>query len=141
MDLSINTPALLFPAISLLLLAYTNRFLHLAALVRRLHADYKKEPDPLIIAQIGNLRYRIFLIRWMQVLGVCSILGCTLSMFTLFIGGETAAKLIFSASLLLMIASLALSLREITLSGESLNIQLSDMEQDEAEAKQTKGRF
>jgi len=123
------------------LLAYTNRYLHLAALVRTLHASYKEKPDPLIIAQIGNLRYRIRLIRRMQTLGVCSIMGCTLSMFSLFVGWETAAKLIFSISLLLMVASLALSLREIALSGESLNIHLSDLEKEDAESGGSRPRF
>jgi hypothetical protein len=39
-QLSLTTPALLFSAISLLLLAYTNRFLAYASVVRNLHARY-----------------------------------------------------------------------------------------------------
>jgi hypothetical protein len=88
MELTLSTPALLFPAISLLLLAYTNRFLHLAALIRRLHSDYKTEADPLIIAQIDNLRHRLRLIKQMQALGVSSLLGCVLCMLVLFGGQE-----------------------------------------------------
>jgi hypothetical protein len=38
MELPITTPALLFPAISLLMISYTARFLHLANLARSLHA-------------------------------------------------------------------------------------------------------
>ena len=128
MQLSLTTPALLFPAVSLLLLAYTNRFLHLAALIRKLHADYRRSQDPLIIAQIGNLRHRLELIKWMQILGVSSILGSTLAMFALFAGWQLGGKAIFGASLILMIASLLFSLREIGLSGEALKFQLSDLE-------------
>ena len=129
MELNLTTPALLFPAISLLLLAYTNRFLHLASLIRALHGQYKKAPDPLIIAQIGNLRFRMNLIKNMQSLGVSSLFGCVLSMFTLFEGWEKIATLIFSISLLLMLGSLAYSIWEIRLSAVALNLHLSDLEE------------
>lgn len=128
MQLTLSTPALLFPAISLLLLAYTNRFLHLAALIRRLHADYKTQADPLILAQIGNLRRRLRLIKQMQFLGVSSLLGCVLCMLVLFGGQELGGKIIFGVSLLLMIASLFFSLLEIRLSEDALALHLSDLE-------------
>ncbi len=129
MELSLQAPALLFPAISLLLLAYTNRYLHLSQLIRKLHADYKTAADPLIIAQIGNLRHRVALIKTMQTLGVSSILGCTLSMFALFAGWQAGGKAVFGFSLILMMGSLLFSLREIGLSGDALNLQLSDLEE------------
>jgi hypothetical protein len=78
MELTLTTPALLFPAISLLLLAYTNRFLTLAALMRELYARYKATPDPRIKGQLANLRYRIGIIRNMQAFGVASFFGCVL---------------------------------------------------------------
>ena len=59
MDLSLTTPALLFPAISLLLLAYTNRFLTLANLIRDLHARYTANPDQILLWQLRSLRYRV----------------------------------------------------------------------------------
>ena len=129
MELNLTTPALLFPAISLLLLAYTNRFLHLASLIRSLHGNYKKAPDPLIIAQIGNLRFRLGLIKTMQSLGVSSLFGCVLAMFTLFEGWERLATFIFAISLLLMLGSLAYSIWEIRLSAVALNLHLSDLEE------------
>lgn len=132
MDLNLSTPALLFPALSLLVLAYTNRYLHLAQLIRKLHADYHVQPDPLIIAQIGNLRHRIQLIKWMQFLGVSSILVCTLAILGLLEAWATASKLLFTMGLLLMSASLVVSLREIQLSGEALKLQLSDLEDEAA---------
>jgi hypothetical protein len=133
MLLNLQTPALLFPAISLLLLAYTNRFLHLAALIRSLHAQHKQNRDPIIYAQIGNLRYRLYLIRKMQSLGVASLFGCVLCMFVLFTGYQTLGKFVFGGSLLLMMGSLSYSIWEIRLSVVALNLHLSDLEHEEAE--------
>lgn len=131
MTLNLTTPALLFPAISLLLLAYTNRFLHLASLIRQLHGQHKQKPDPLIIRQIGNLRFRLHLIRNMQSLGVSSLFGCVLCMMVLFTGHETIGKWIFGLSLCLMLSSLAMSIWEIRLSVVALNLHLSDLEDEQ----------
>ena len=90
------------PAISLLLLAYTNRFLTLANLIRDLHAKYKQSLDQLIPGQIANLRYRMVLIRNMQAFGVSSLLLCVLSMFALFFGWQEAGMWIFGVGLILM---------------------------------------
>ena len=129
MPLELQTPALLFPAISLLLLAYTNRFLHLAALIRTLHGNYKQAPDPLIVAQIGNLRFRLRLIRNMQSLGVSGLFGCVLCMFMLFEGWNGVATAIFALSLFLVLGSLAFSIWEIRLSAGALDLHLSDLEE------------
>src|SRR5688572_26672601 len=130
MELSITTPALLFPAISLLMLAYTNRFLAIANLIRNLHAKYKQYPDEKhIIAQIKNLRIRIRLIRSMQAMGVMSFLFCVVCMFTIFRGWNDASYIIFAISILCFMASLIMSLVEITLSMKALEIELSDMEE------------
>jgi hypothetical protein len=130
MDIDVTTPALLFPAISLLLLAYTNRFLTLASLIRDLHARYKIEPDEIIYQQIGNLRYRVMLIKQMQTFGVASLLFCVVCMFLLFAGWMLAGKIIFGISLILMMISLLLSLREVQVSVGALNFTLSDLERD-----------
>ena len=132
MELTLTTPALLFPAISLLLLAYTNRFLTLASLTRELYSRYKASPDARIKGQILNLRYRIGIIRNMQALGVASFFGCVLSMFALFAGLVEAGKWIFGASLILLLLSLALSLREIQVSIDALMLQVSDMDEPRA---------
>jgi hypothetical protein len=128
MDLTLTTPALLFPAISLLLLAYTNRFLSLAALMRELYARYKVQPDPKIKGQLANLRYRIVIIRNMQAYGVASFFGCVLCMFVLFAGQVTLGKWIFGASLVLLLVSLGLSLREIQVSIDALTLQIHDLD-------------
>jgi len=128
MDLTLSTPALLFPAISLLLLAYTNRFLTLANLIRELHRSYKTNPEDIIIAQLSNLRYRVKLIRNMQIFGVSSFFCCVLCMLVLFAGQILAGKVIFGLSLLLLMISLAISLREVQISVDALNYRLSDLE-------------
>ncbi|MBY0534588.1 MAG: DUF2721 domain-containing protein [Chitinophagaceae bacterium] len=130
MQLSITTPALLFPAISLLMLAYTNRFLALASLIRNLHDKYKKDTDQKhLIEQIRNLRARIRLIRSMQAFGVMSFLFCVVCMFCIFKEWEHASYIIFAGSILAFIISLLISLTEITLSTRALELELSDMEE------------
>lgn len=130
MQLSITTPALLFPAISLLMLAYTNRFLALASLIRNLHDKYKKDTDQKhLIEQIRNLRARIRLIRSMQAFGVMSFLFCVVCMFCIFKEWEHASYIIFAGSILTFIISLLISLTEITLSTRALELELSDMEE------------
>ena len=128
MAIDLTTPALLFSTISLLLLAYTNRFLGLANIIRKLHAEHQTSPNAVYTLQIANLRRRINLIRDMQTLGVASLLCCTVCMGTLFAGWITAGKAIFAFSLLLMASSLALSLIEIRMSVGALNVHLRDME-------------
>ena len=129
MELTLTTPALLFPAISLLLLAYTNRFLTLAALIRELYARYRVQPDPTLLGQLRNLRYRIVLIRNMQACGVASFFLCVLCMFVLFAGHLTLGKWIFGGSLILLLLSLGLSLREIQVSIDALTLQIADVEE------------
>lgn len=126
-ELPISTPSLLFPAISLLLLAYTNRFLGLSAVVRTLHATWRTSGDPLLVEQIANLRTRIGIIKRMQSFGILSILLCTLSMTSLFLGFQLGGQIIFASSLVTMIFSLALSLREIAMSGTALDLLLHDI--------------
>jgi len=111
-----------------LLLAYTNRFVTLANLIRNLHAKYQENPNSVLMGQIQNLRYRVNLIKYMQASGVSSILVCVLCMFMLFAGFVALGKVLFVTSLLLMAFSLTLSLREIWISVEALNIHLGDLE-------------
>ena len=129
--ITLSTPALLFSAISLLMLAFTNRFLALASLVRSLHALYKERPDELLYGQIRNLRTRLDLIRWMQIAGITSLLLCVFSMLLIYVGWTGAAGIVFLVALLLMIASLGLSIWEIQISVNALNLHLGDIERDD----------
>jgi hypothetical protein len=129
MDITINTPAILFPAISLIMLAYTNRFLALSSRVRSLHDKYQNhEQKHIIHGQIKNLRYRLKLIKNMQALGVITFLSCILCMFLIHAEYFMAADIVFAISLITFSASLALSLLEIQLSTKALELELSDME-------------
>ncbi|ABM63026.1 DUF2721 domain-containing protein [Halorhodospira halophila] len=127
-ELTLSTPALLFPAISLLLLAYTNRFMGLASLIRDLESKYRSTHDVCLRTQIENLRKRVLLIRNMQVAGVASLFFCVLCMLVLFVGSMLLGKVLFTISLLLMLASLGLSLRELQISVGALHVQLRDLE-------------
>jgi hypothetical protein len=128
-QLSINTPALLFPAITLLMLAYTNRFLTLGQLVRKLHDEYAKgNREQHILLQIKNIRSRLNLIRYMQGFGVVSFLSCVICMLLLFRNLEDAAYFMFAVSLIFLITSMLLSLVEINKSTKAIELELSDME-------------
>ncbi|NOT91405.1 MAG: DUF2721 domain-containing protein [Ferruginibacter sp.] len=130
MEININTPALLFPAITLLMLAYTNRFLSLAALVRKLHEEYQRgEKERNILYQIQNIRSRINLIRYMQGFGIMSFLCCVLCMYAIFRGWAPLSHWIFAASLIFLLASIIFSLIEINKSTKAIEMELSDIEE------------
>lgn len=129
MVITITTPALLFPALSLLLLAYTNRFLSLADRVRGLKARYENAPTAHLMPQIRNLRRRLVLLRNMQAVGTGSMFGCVLTMFMVYAGLQQAGQVLFGASLLALLVSLGLALWEIQISVEALNIELDNLQQ------------
>jgi hypothetical protein len=132
MEISINTPALLFPAISLLLLAYTNRFLAIASLVRKLHEDYSRvqgQAQKNVLPQLISLRRRLNYIRMMQGFGVFSFLLCVACMYSIYNGWMVAAKFIFAFSLISLLISLVFSLVEIWISTRALELLLSDVEE------------
>lgn len=126
--LTLTTPALLFSAVSLILLAYTNRFLGYAQLVRNLYEKFKENPNAVLLAQIKNLRKRLYLTRSMQILGVLSLFFCVGSMFLIYVNFLVAASWVFGIGLLLLIVSLAISVWEIQISVKALELHLQDME-------------
>lgn len=128
-ELSLTTPALLFPAISLLLLAYTNRFLVLAQLIRQLNnRENGDEIRKMVKDQISNLRNRLNLIRRMQFFGVLSFLLCTASMFAVFLKLSIVGTSLFGLSLTFLLYSLIVSLYEIHISCQAIEIELSNIE-------------
>jgi hypothetical protein len=130
MELTLSTPALLFSAITLLMLAYTNRFLAMANLIRGLHKEYKEATmeEEAIIGQIKNLKKRLTMIKNMQTYGIMSFFLCVICMFLLYQEFTTAANWVFMGSMLCLLISLGISLAEIQISNNALNIELSDME-------------
>ena len=127
-ELTLTTPALLFSAVSLILLAYTNRFLSYAQLVRQLRDRYVENPSDITEAQIENLRKRLNLTRTMQGLGIASLFLCVVSMFLIYIGLQLFSAYVFGLALILLIAFLGVSFREIQISTRSLEIYLGTME-------------
>ncbi|WP_207425200.1 DUF2721 domain-containing protein [Pedobacter sp. SYSU D00535] len=138
MELTLTTPALLFPAISLLLLAYTNRFLALASLIRNLKSQYVENQNPNLLGQISNIRTRIFQVRNMQACAILSFFMCVLTMWLLYNGEQLIAKYLFGLSLLLLMISLFISLREIQISVKALELELSDVEEYIRESERKK---
>ncbi|MDQ3073600.1 MAG: DUF2721 domain-containing protein [Bacteroidota bacterium] len=127
--MDITTPALLFPAISLIMLAYTNRFMAVAGVIRTLHDRYKAHGSSTgTHAQILNLRHRLRLIKNMQILGVISFILTICCMFLIYSEKLQWARISFSAAILLFGCSLLLSLMEIIKSTKALELELSDME-------------
>ena len=127
-ELTLTTPALLFSAISLIMLAYTNRFLAYAAVIRNLSEKYREKREASLKRQIDNLKLRLNLTRWMQIFGISSLLLCVLTMFLIYIDQHTLAVWIFGVALLLLILSLGFLIREIQISTQALGHHLSDME-------------
>ena len=128
MEITLATPALLFPAISLVMLAYTSRFHALAALIRTLLESYRAAPDRALFAQIKALRYRVRLILWMQGFGVASFVMCVVAMLCLLANLEPIGVVLFALSLVLLLVSLIVSIYETLSSSNALDVALRDLE-------------
>ncbi|MFM6948177.1 MAG: DUF2721 domain-containing protein [Aquirufa sp.] len=129
MELSISTPALLFSTVSLLMIAFTNRFMSMASLIRDLHEKFQKNPDNSILLQIMNLRKRMSLIRNMQIVAIVSLLFSVFCMFFLFLEYQVIASWLFGLGLVGMSIALIMSAWEITISTNALEVELSDMQE------------
>lgn len=126
MEFTIQTPTLLFSAISLLMLAYTNRFVVIANLIRELYAIHTANPSEITANQLKNLRRRMRIIRNMQVFGAFSFFFSVLSLLFIFLQSVLIAELLFGASLIALLMSLVLLIMELNISVHALNIQLKD---------------
>ncbi|MCS6990663.1 MAG: DUF2721 domain-containing protein [Chitinophagales bacterium] len=140
MNLTLSTPALLFPAIAFLLIAYTNRYLAIARLMRELKTSWKQEHSPLQLRQIHWLRRREALIRYMQTFAIASMFCCVLSLGLIFLNHAQAGAWLFGLALFLMAASLAISLRDIVLAGGALRIELEEL-QEALRAAEAEGKL
>jgi Protein of unknown function (DUF2721) len=127
MVVQIETPALLFSATSLILLAYTNRFLTIATIIRGLKKVYKEKENRLILLEIKNLNLRLTLIRYMQMAGVLSLFLSVFTMLLLFLEEQEIGVYLFGLSLLSLLISLGLSFWEINISVDALRLHLSDL--------------
>lgn len=128
-QLTLTTPALLFSAISLIMLAYTNRFLAYAAVIRNLHDIYLEKKEASLLRQIKNLKLRLNLTRWMQIFGITSLLFCVLTMFLIYVNLQLIAVYVFGFALILLIISLSLLIKEIQISAQALQHHIADIEE------------
>ena len=127
-ELTLTTPALLFSAISLIMLAYTNRFLAYAAVIRNLHGIYLEKKEVSLLRQIKNLKLRLTLTKWMQIFGISSLLFCVVTMFLIYVHLHTTAVWVFGLALILLIISLSLLIKEIQISTQALQHHIADIE-------------
>ncbi|WP_086931233.1 DUF2721 domain-containing protein [Agarilytica rhodophyticola] len=128
MEMTVTTPSLLFPAISLLLLAYTNRFMVLSNVIRQLSNMDGAESKDIVKRQVTSLRKRLYIIRLMQVFGVLAFVICTLSTFALFLTWLEGGKVLFGSSLILLTISLLFSLYEVHISTAAINIEIEKLD-------------
>ncbi len=124
LKLELTTPAVLFTSISLLISAYTSRFLTLAQLVRQLDSQYRSEPHEVLLKQIKNIQLRINIIRYTQVMGGVSFFLCALATFLIFREQNKLGEFAFGASLVALMISLLLLIIEVQISVKALNVQL-----------------
>ncbi len=134
-ELTLTTPAVLFSAISLIMLAYTNRFLAYSAVIRNLHDIYLQKQDVTLLRQIKNLKKRLNLTRWMQIFGITSLLLCVVTMFLIYINYDKIAIWTFGFALILLIMSLSLLIKEIQISSQALQHHIADIEEHLANNK------
>jgi hypothetical protein len=127
MTLHIETPALLFSATSLILLAYTNRFLTIAQIVRSLKQNYEDKESAKTLLEIKNLNLRLTLIRYMQMFGVLSLFLSVFAMLLLFLDQQLIGIYLFGLSLFSLLVSLGISFWEISISVNALRLHLSDL--------------
>ena len=130
MNIEITTPALLFPAITILFLAYSNRFLTIATRIREKHELFNKTQSPIAQKQIVSFRQRLRFIVAMEMFAVLGIISCTVAMGFIFYGLQQAGNFAFATSILFIILSLLASIVELIFSTKALNIELADMQQN-----------
>lgn len=129
MDITLQSPALLFPAITLLLLAYTSRFIALINIIRTLKQEYLHSHAESLLTEINFLRQRVILIRNMQLFGIISFILCVVSMFLFYMDKQSSGEFVFATSLLTMILSLLFSFKDTLCSVKSLDLHLKDIEE------------
>ena len=128
MELTLGIPALLFPAISLTMLAYNARYLAIAALIRQLHQKFEETGSKSVGLQVKKLKKRLTIIKNMQATAIFSFLLAVITMSLIYVQLTFWANLVFGISLLALMISLVLSFIEVQLSTKALEIQLKNME-------------
>jgi len=129
--MEIQTPAIVFPAISMLLVAYTSRFMVISQRIRSLHEKYATTSTEQTLQQLANFRQRLSLIKWMQCFGVLAFISVTLSILMILLGFlPKYVEIAFGLSLTFLVTSLGLALHEIMISTRAIEIELQGIEDD-----------
>lgn len=134
-ELTLTTPSILFSAISLIMLAYTNRFLAYASVIRNLKKEHESNPSPITQQQMDNLRRRLHMTRSMQIYGVSSLLLCVVCTLLIYIGLQKTAVYTFGAALGLLVVSLWISIRELLISVRALEVHLDHVDEKRLEGE------
>ena len=88
-------PALLFPAIPIMLLVFSQKYTALAMLIRKLNLIIKSnESSSISLERIEVLTFRLILLRWMQTLTSVSFLFNLATIFFSYIGALEYLSLI-----------------------------------------------
>ena len=125
--MEITTPALVFPAISLLFIAYTNRLHTLSVLIRSMTKNDNKDlKNNETKDQLEILKKRVLYIKRMQVFGILSFIFCLFTIICLYIELDNIANYFFGLALFLLVASLLFALFETLQSTEALSIHLKN---------------
>lgn len=127
-DLTFSTPALFFSALSIMVLAYTSKFVTYGLLIRKLYLQYKTFPDKGTLNQIHNLKKRLYLIRGMQICGISGLFGCAITMYFLYLDIRPISTTVFGISMVMITISLLFLLIELFISTKALNLCLKDIE-------------
>ena len=130
MNIDYTVTALMFPAIPLLMVVYSNRFHTLSRLIRELHDEhvYEKHIPAEWKKQFINLSRRISILRWTIMFAAFGFLFNMLTVFALYLNELFLARVIFGSCCLSMIISIIFFIREIQISTNALNLHMSDMD-------------
>ena len=128
-DLNFWYPALLFPAIPLMMIVFGNRYSSLSKLIRDLHDRVLKEDEvrDKFTELIELLTDRLFLVKSMQTLAGLAFIANLLTIFFRYIDVPSVAFSLFGVATILLSAAILLFVIEIQKSSSALSKHISDL--------------
>ena len=134
MVLDLTTAALVLPAIPFLMLTFGTRFTVVTELIRKIHDEYAANIDlddvraKRMLGEISTLKKRLLMIQVNQTLASLSFFVNLSTVFSLYMGNQYLAKLLFGIVLGLLMLAIILFIIEIGIATKSLNLHLSDLD-------------
>ena len=125
-------PALLFPAIPLMMISFGNRYTSLASLIRKIHDlivlnKHSKKTAGHYLDQITILTKRLKLVRAIQTLSGLSFLSNLFSIFASYLEEYQLALNSFGLGVLIFAIAILMFIYEIQLSTRALSKHLEDL--------------